>query len=336
MSRIHYFQRYSSVENTVTNNTLQLFGRIYEHSASAASRLLSELTGEAVFIGIEITQQNRESTAVPDGNIIQRSFKIAVETKVDVPVDFDQLKRHASSFGNESLRILLLLTKAVLTSTERAKLEALQKKFLGVVIRSITFENICNAVKDLFKPHEESIRELAIDYVEYCNDSGLFDQSRDLMRIVPCGKSVGINKVHRIYFQPSDRGYTSHAFIGIYNQKAVRAVLGVKSVFDVEFDGANLKKTLIYGDATDAYDGAILAIIADAKLNCDYEIETGHRFFCGDMADTHFAKTSPGGILGARFVNIKDLIGQHGDVANIAAKELRQINMPKSHTVIRG
>ena len=83
MSRIHYFQRYSSVENTVTNNTLQLFGRIYEYSARAASRLLSELTGQAVYIGIEIAQQNRSSTSVPDGTIIQSSFKIAIEAKVD-------------------------------------------------------------------------------------------------------------------------------------------------------------------------------------------------------------------------------------------------------------
>ena len=29
MPKIHYFQRYSSVENTVTNNTLQLLARIY-------------------------------------------------------------------------------------------------------------------------------------------------------------------------------------------------------------------------------------------------------------------------------------------------------------------
>ena len=119
MSRIHYFQRYSSVENTVANNTLQLFGRIYEHSARAASRLLSELTGQAVYIGIEITQQNRATTSVPDGTLIQRSFKIAVEAKVDAPVDFDQLNRHASSFGTEALRILLLLTKAPLGNNER-------------------------------------------------------------------------------------------------------------------------------------------------------------------------------------------------------------------------
>lgn len=320
MSRVHYFQRYSSVENTVTNNTLQLFGRIYEHSASAASRLLSELTGEAIFIGIEITQQNRASTSVPDGNIIQRSFKIAVEAKVDAAVDFDQLNRHASSFGNEAQRILLLLTKALLTNAERQKLQNLQENYPGVVIRSITFEDICGAVKQLFKPHEEAIIELANDYVEYCNDSGLFDQSRELMRVVPCGGSIEINQIHRIYFQPADRGYTRHAFVGIYNQKAVRSIIAIKSVFDVYLDGANLKKVLVQGDASDAYDGAIQAIIADAKSNCGYDIETGHRFFCGEMLPTLFEKTSPGGIQGARLMNVKDLIGPYGDLADIAAK----------------
>ena len=56
MPKIHYFQRYSSVENTVTNNTLQLFARIYNYSTSQASKVLSELSGEPVEIGIEINQ----------------------------------------------------------------------------------------------------------------------------------------------------------------------------------------------------------------------------------------------------------------------------------------
>jgi hypothetical protein len=320
MSRIHYFQRYSSFENTVTNNTLQLFGRIYEYSARAASRLLSELTGQAVYIGIEITQQNRSSTSVPDGTIILGSFKIAIEAKVDAPVDFDQLKRHASSFGTEEMRILLLLTKTPLSSNEEAELVRLQGEFPGVVMRSITYEDICDAIRQLFKPHEETIIELADDYIEYCNDTGLFDQSRELMRIVPCGQSVKINQIHGIYFQPSDRGYTNHAFVGIYNQKAVRAILEVKSVFDVELEGASLKKELVQGENTNAYDDSIRAIIADAKTHCDYDIESGHRFFCGKMVPTNYQKVSPGGIQGARFINLIEALGSHGDVDDIASK----------------
>ncbi len=323
MSRIHYFQRYSSVENTVTNNTLQLFGRIYEYSASAASRLLSDLTGQAVYIGIEITQQNRSSTSIPDGTIIQSSFKIAIEAKVDAPVNFDQIKRHASSFGTEALRILLLLTKAPLASNEKAELVKLQGEFPGIVLRSITYKDICNAIKQLFKPHEETIMELANDYIEYCNDSRLFDQSHELMRIVPCGQSIEVNQSHGIYFQPSDRGYTNHRFVGIYSQRAVRAILEVKSVFDVELKGSNLKKELVEGENTDAYNDSIRAIITDAKTRCDYDIENGHRFFCGKMVSTSYQKVSPGGIQGARFVNLRDILGPHGDLEDIASKLTR-------------
>jgi hypothetical protein len=320
MSRIHYFQRYSSPENTVTNNTLQLFGRIYEYSARAASSLISELTGEAIYIGIEITQQNKSSASVPDGLIIQNSFKIVIEAKVDAPVDFDQLKRHASSFGTEALRILLLLTKAPLTSNEKAEFVKLKGEFPGLVMRSITYEDICNATRQLFKPHEETIIGLVDDYIEYCNDTALFDQSRELMRIVPCGQSVDINLMHRIYFQPSDRGYTNHAFVGIYSQKAVRAILEIKSVFDVELEEGNLEKQRVEGENTSTYDDSIRAIIADAKTNCDYDIESGHRFFCGKMVSTNYQKISPGGIQGARFVNLREVLGPHGDVEDIASK----------------
>ena len=189
-----------------------------------------------------------------------------------------------------------------------------------MVIRSITFEDICNAIKQLFKPHEETIIELADDYIEYCNDTGLFDQSRDLMRIVPCGESVEINQMHQVYFQPSDRGYTNHAFVGIYNQKAVRAVLEIRSVFDVELNGGNLKKELVQGESTNLYDDSIRTIIAEAKTKCDYDIESGHRFFCGKMVSTNYRKISPGGIQGARFVNLREILGQHGDVDDIASK----------------
>lgn len=320
MSRIHYFQRYSSVENTVTNNTLQLFGRIYEYSTHAASRLLSELTGQAVYIGIEITQQNRLGLSVPDGLIVQSDFKIAIEAKVDAPVDFDQIRRHASSFGAEALRVLLLLTKVSLSVSEEAELLKIQRECPGVVIRSITYEDICKAISSLFKPHEEAIIELAEDYIEYCNDTGLFDQSRELMRVVPCGQSFDINRKHGIYFQPSDRGYTNHAFVGIYNQKSVQAILEIKSVFDVELKGGLLSKKVVQGEDANIYDDAIRAIIADAKTHCDYQIESDHRFFCGRMVATDYKKSSPGCIQGARFVNLRDALGEYGDVDDIAAR----------------
>ena len=125
MPNIHYFQRYSSHENTVTNNTLQLLARIYDYSPMKASLLLTDLIGESVEIGIEINQQERGQKSVPDGAIIQRSFKILIETKVDAGIGIDQLLRHTDSFSGETQKILLLLTRE---SIEAGDIEDIKKK----------------------------------------------------------------------------------------------------------------------------------------------------------------------------------------------------------------
>lgn len=320
MSRIHYFQRYSSVENTVTNNTLQLLARIYAYSPTKASLLLTELTGESIEIGIEINQQERGEESIPDGAVIQRSFKILLESKVDSPHDIDQLLRHTDSFSGEDQKILLLLTKRNIEDDEKDFREKIERKKSGIIFKNITYEAICKAALALFQEYEYEMRELTEDYEEYCNDIGLFDQSDYLMRIVPCGQSLEINKKYGIYFHPSDRGYTRHQYVGIYKDKAVQAVCEVDSVFDVYFDGEKLQKTLIQGRDTSEYDDRIRGIIAEAWEQCGYEIASGHRFFCGRSVLTDYRKTSAGGIQGARFINLREVIGEFDGVADVAQK----------------
>jgi hypothetical protein len=321
MPKIHYFQRYSSPENTVTNNTLQLLARIYDYSPSQAAKLLTELTGHSIEIGIEITQQERGSASVPDGSIIQRSFKVLLEAKVDSGVDTEQLLNHADHFASESQRILLLLTKHPVGAKKKAEIAArILAEHPGVIFRSITYEDICKAISGLFEEYEQEICPLVNDYVEYCNDTDLFDQSPYLMRIVPCGDSFRLNRQFGVYFHPSDRGYTSHSYVGIYTNKAVRTIWSLDAVFDAEVKDGQLAKTLVQGRDTDEYDQNIVAIIAAAKTDCGYDVETGHRFFCGKPEDTEFRKTSPGGIQGARFENLREHIGEFEDVATVAQK----------------
>jgi hypothetical protein len=320
MSKIHYFQRYSSVENTVTNNTLQLIGRIYDYSAASVSKVLSELTGEAIDIGIEINQQERAGNSIPDGSIIQRSFKILIEAKVDSPPDVNQLVSHANAFGGESQKLLLLLTKHSIGKLEKEISEKIRLKYPDVIFKSITYEAICNSIKGLFKEHESSMAALVEDYIEYCNDAALFDQAKFLLRIVPCGKSIDLNNKYGIYFHPFDRGYTQHAYIGIYALKSVKAILEIESVFEVAFANGHLKKSVVQGLETDKFDTALIEIIKEAKEQCGYEIAMGHRFFCGKTADTDFRKLSPNGIQGARFLNLRDLLGEINGLDDVAGR----------------
>ena len=320
MPKIHYFQRYSSLENTVTNNTLQLLARIYAYSTTQASQLLTELTGEPIEIGIEINQQERGQGSVPDGAIIQRSFKILVESKVDSAPNIDQLLRHSDNFSGEDQKILLLLTREPAGAAEDDIVQQVAARHPNVIFKHVTYEAICKAVTPLFQEYEYEMRALADDYVEYCNDAGLFDQSKYLMRIVPCGQSFDVNRKHGIYFHPSDRGYTQHQYVGIYKDKAVRVLWMIDSVFDVRYHDTQLMKTLIYGCDTNEYDERLVAIINDAKMKCGYEIATDHRFFCGNPIDTNYMKTSSGGIQGARFVNLREVIGDFSDASEVAQK----------------
>ena len=284
--------------------------------------MLTDITNEAIEIGIEITQQERKQDSVPDGAIIQRSFKILIESKIDSPVNEDQLLRHAASFSGESQQILLLLTRQKIEEDhERQISDAIGKLYPSVEFRNVTYKAICLALGGLFADYENEMKSLAQDYIEYCNDANLFDQSRYLMRIVPCSTSLGISKTYGIYFHPSDRGYTKHTFVGIYANKAVQCLWEIDSVFDISFDGKTVQKTLVQGRDTDEYDRKLARIIPDARRLCGYNIESGNRFFCGkEVFDTDYRKVSPGGIQGARFVNLLEVIGEFQNAQEVAEK----------------
>lgn len=255
MAKVHYFQRYSSLENTVTNNTLQLFGRIYAYAPQKAAEFINRLVDADVpiEIGLEIKQQERAGVSVPDGEIIQRSFKILIETKVHAAPTLDQLCRHAKAFDTEAVKVLLLLTKLPLGEKEAEFTKELAAHYPDIVFKAVTFDDVLRALEGLFQKYEYQMVELVEDYVEYCWDSGLVDRSQFLLRIVPCGKSLEINMRHGIYFHPKDRGYTPHRFTGVYKDKLVHAIWVNDYVVDVTYTNGVLSKEPAFGSReTDA------------------------------------------------------------------------------------
>ena len=329
MSNVHYFQRYASRENTVTNNTLLLFERIHHYSNSKATELFSTLTGidEEIEIGLQINQQVNQKEegkrSVFDGVILQRSFKIFIESKVDASVDRKQLLKYASALseGREDQKILLLLTKDPIGDDEESSMQTeISTNHPSVIFKNVTYEAICDAMKPLFQEHEYEMCDLVQDYEAYCNDMELFNQSRFSMRVVPCGRSWEISLKYGIYFAPSDRGYTKHQFVGLYRNKAVHALWEIDSVFDIDYSKDQLEKTWIQGRKTNDYDEKLVALIEDARTGYENSIEHGRRFFCGKPAETEYKKASPGGVQGSRFINLRDVIGDFKDAADVARK----------------
>lgn len=321
MSKIHYFQRYSSYENTVTNNTLQLLARIYNYSIAKLDEFLNDLLGDDVGVGIEIFQQKRGKKSVPDGFVLQRSFKIVVESKVDSGVDVGQLVEHCAAFDDEKRKILILLTKKKIEESFFAEIQKkIDEKGKAIIFKNVTYEDICNSLIGLFKDYEYEITDIVEDYQSYCRDTQLIDETDFIMRVVPTGGSFDMNKKHGIYFQPYDRPYSQHTYIGFYRWKAIRSIMKVNSVIDVRYENGQLAKTFVYGKNTDIYDKHITEIIKEAVEQCHWQVQTGHRFFCaGQLFDTDLKKISPGGIRGARIFNLKSFgITDFTDTAKIA------------------
>jgi hypothetical protein len=76
MARVHFFQRYSSKENAVTNNTLLLLSQIYGTSPDLLENFISELNEDLNFrVGPEFGQQIKGVSSVPDGIVSQTNFK---------------------------------------------------------------------------------------------------------------------------------------------------------------------------------------------------------------------------------------------------------------------
>lgn len=294
--------------------------RIYAHSPIRASKLLTNLTDESIEIGIEISQQQRSGSAVPDGAIIQRPFKVLIETKVDAGVRLDQLVEQSRSFTDDGPNVLLLLSREPVTVSEERTIRTALGEFPHVLFKNVTFDAVCKEAAALYSDFEVEMAELVQDYADYCDELELRSQMHDRLRIVPCGTSFEVNLRYGIYFQPSDRGYTSHKYLGVYKQKAVRAIWELDSVFDVTFADGRLSKELVQGRNTDDYDKKLAGIIRDARAECGYEIELGHRFFCGQLEATDFRKSSSGGIMGARFITLSDVVGEFTDTPDLASK----------------
>ena len=310
MSRIHYFQRYSTKENSVTNNTLLLFGRLYNSSVVKFEEFLSKILGYQIEVGPDFSQQVRGASSVPDAMISQSSFKIIIETKVDSWIRHDQIVNHCSGFCDEKRKILLYIGKTRLADSEVSKIKQLIKeKDAGINFAFTDFETIGSSFREVISPTDFDLQEMAEDWESYCKDAGLLDVSKYFMKVVPCGTSFEINLKYDIYFHPSGRSYSDHNYIGIYKNKSVQAIGEIETIVDVNLDDGSSKFEIVRGKMNEDIEKRIHDIIRDATTNCGYDIRNDHRFFCvKNFIQTEFIKETPYGIMGARYFDLSKLV----------------------------
>lgn len=319
MSRVHYFQRYSQKENMVTNNTLLLFSRLYNHSPTRFEDFLNALSGDnnlSFEVGMQFAQQqgNTKKTSVPDGLMTQKSVKVVIETKLYGNHGISQLLNHLGSFNNENTQVLLLLDPRkpddTLMSSLVEKVNGYnQKNEQNIVCLATTFTDIVSHFEDILFEYDLELKDILEDYRDFCGSMSLMPRDEFIMRALVTGTTFEDNMKYGVYYDPVDRGFAAHEYIGLYRNKSVRGIGRVKKVVHAELNKSTGKLRaikFIKGDKlTDIESQRVIDIMRVADEQHGWDVYSGHQFFITDgFESTRFNKTTKYPIQRSKFFDL--------------------------------
>ena len=338
MSSIHYFQRYSQPENVATNNTLLLLSRLYQDSPIKFNGFLNDLFDDYdLESGIQFFQQRKGTNSIPDGSLSQVSFKVIIETKLHKHFSVNQLIEHLNGFGNEENMILLSLSPKEPDKGLKDEIRNKVSKYNTKNNKSIryiptTFQKIVDKFNNSINDYDIELLNILNDYEAYCiQDKLIIDES--LMRVVTCGWTLEENFQYNIYYDPANRGYSEHNYIGIYSNKAVRGIGKINNIITADkISNDQLKIIESTTTVTKQQEEDILGVMEAARHNNNWDITKEHKFFCVDkFYPTLFKKNSKYPLQGTKFFNLKNRlnVSKLPDVEEIA-QLLRAIDWEQS------
>ncbi len=314
MTEIHYFPRYSQPENVVTNNTLLLLLRLYQYNRFKFEKFMEAVCAEQdvqlASFGLQFHQQKGTRQSVLDGFIAQDSIKIAVETKLD-SFDLVQLENHLAVFGTEQHKLLLLLSpsREAISDSQLASIRA-HATPRNIPVLHASFEDIVEKARRCLSEHDEEMRALVDDYESFCSQMGLLPRDKYTLFVPPCSQSFEENVEYALYYCPETWSRRKAEYLGIYANKAVRAIGRIARVVacEVDLDAGKVVVHEAIGDLTKGEEQRILQASRKAQKH-DWDLSVGTKFYlCDEMVETDFRKTSPGGIMGHRYFDLEKVL----------------------------
>lgn len=323
MSRVHYFQRYSQRENVVTNNTLLLFSRLYNHSPARFEDFLNALSGDGNLtfdVGMQFAQQagNAKGNSVPDGLITQKSIKVVIETKLHGNYGLSQLSSHLESFEHEDTQVLLLLDPRKPSDELLSQVIYEVKSFnrardTRIVCLATTFTDIIKNFDSVLLDYDLELNEILADYREFCDSMSLLPRDDLTMRAIVTGHTFQENMEFGVYYDPIDRGFSNHAYLGLYKNKSVRGLGKLTKIVHVEFDKETGElNTVAYkkgSELTEDERKRIIGVMRSAEEVHGWNVYTGHHFFVVDKFEpTHFNKSSKYPIQRSKYFDLGEVL----------------------------
>jgi hypothetical protein len=329
MSKLHYFQRYDSKENWVTNATLLLLSRLYHYDRLKFEVVLNTILVDSnlsINIGTNFSQQERGEISVVDGVIFQDSFKILIETKLYDNFSIDQLRRHLNAFsGDYSQKILLGLSKSKVNADIRNEIfKTLQdNKFKGIKFASTTYEDIYQIISDKLSDNDLEMNEILDDYISLCSENGLTNIAKRTMAVFTAGDSYIDNLKYRIYYDSVSRSHNyPFQYIGLYVNKTVAAIGKLEKIACCDFIDNKLVAT--NDDDLSRLTNIEYDRIKETIANTDYyDLKQGNKFFLVDkFYETNYIKTSFSSLRSKKYFWLDEIPGFQ---ENMTAEQLANL-----------
>lgn len=319
LSNVHYFARYSQKENMATNNTLLLFSRLYNNSNDKFNRFLKGLIQDDNFqldVRLNFAQQVKGDGSIPDGMITQESIKIIIETKLYGQKNIGQIEKHLKSFKNEDKQIFFFIDKDDITRDYRKSILNQIEKYntknnTKISLIATTFKDVCDTFEDILDDYDFEMIGLIEDYRAFCTESNLINNFETKIRTVLCGTTLEQNLRTNVYYAPADRGYQDSKYLGLYKNKAIRALGIVRDIIDIDLINNKLViQKVVKGHYKSEYEEVLLEIIEEAKEEFQYDLRVGSRFFFVDeYIKTSYEKPTKGGLMGTKYFDLNDIDG---------------------------
>jgi hypothetical protein len=311
---VHYFQRYSTKENVSTANTVLLLSRIYSYSPDKFFSLIKgNILSDDATIEMRFSMQEGNGTTVPDATIKQESFKVIIETKLYNQFGLKQLVGHLESFGDERYKVLLTLDPRPIKTDFKKKLELEINKYnlnnrTKVTHKHMTFKDLIAYTRSVIDERDNEMLRIIDDFEQYCEYDNLIPNDEQKMRVQLAGTTIQANKKLNLYYDSANRGYSDHAYLGLYTNKSVRLVGKLTDIIHAKVVDDEILYDVKKGTITDDMKDRIKEAIEDGK-NYGYDIVDENFFFVDKFYDTDFKKTTPYPLMGTKMFNLVDVLG---------------------------
>ena len=299
------FQRYTSKENTVTDNTMRLFKLLDERNY--LNKLLYQLQISNDNLDKQIYLQVKETDSVPDAELIQPGYKIIIEFKLNDNFYEEQLINHLNGFNNYKgeRKILLTIGSGKLKSEIKNKVEIICNQ-REVKLIDTTYDEI---IKALYLTVEgKELEDIAHDYESYCIDNDLLYFNDNTLIVFPVNNRYDICKKYSLYYCPEERKHKKFGYIGLYKDKSVNNI----GKFQKSPITVNIEDGIIKTISTDNEESIkrIKSAFNELKDIDSYLKGNVNFYLLDDMCETKFEKRSSGGLLGSKKFQLDELIGK--------------------------